>query len=489
MEEYERTGQATSNISQKSPDESTRNSTPHQQPSQDITIVNEQEPDNSVLPIDNLGIKVEPMEHEFPANSSETENRSESESSEREIISRPQTPGYGDFLGPENVHQMGPPKNFSGSNSSSNSPAGGKRANRTRFTDYQIKVLQEFFENNSYPKDSDLEYLSKLLLLSPRVIVVWFQVRLVISHLSILNIYVQFQNARQKQRKIYENQPNSTFFENDEKKSSTNINYSCKKCNLIFQRYYELIRHQKNHCFKEENNKKSAKAKIAAAQVAQSLSSEDSNSPAVDASFEETMDLSQPSRKRKLSESAGDTRYDFLYNYYLKNSVGASSGVGDKTLEFLIQFYQFNESKKFFHLDASPHLERTPSPQPQLNVIPPQNIIQPQISNTPNSSISSSQDFYESPMSSPTTIETTISVVEGGQGHNQNQAIQLSHPQIQNNHKRLRTTILPDQLNLLYECYQTESNPSRKMLEEISKKVNLKKRVVQVCALVFYFIV
>jgi hypothetical protein len=39
-----------------------------------------------------------------------------------------------------------------------------------------------------------------------------------------------------------------------------------------------LIRHQKNHCFKEENNKKSAKAQIAAAQIAQSLSSEDSNS-------------------------------------------------------------------------------------------------------------------------------------------------------------------------------------------------------------------
>lgn len=66
-------------------------------------------------------------------------------------------------------------------------------------------------------------------------------------------------------------------FENDDKKA-TAINYTCKKCNLIFQRYYELIRHQKNHCFKEENNKKSAKAQIAAAQIAQSLSSEDSNS-------------------------------------------------------------------------------------------------------------------------------------------------------------------------------------------------------------------
>lgn len=65
----------------------------------------------------------------------------------------------------------------------SGSSSGGKRANRTRFTDYQIKVLQEFFENNAYPKDDDLEYLSKLLGLSPRVIVVWFQ------------------NARQKARK------------------------------------------------------------------------------------------------------------------------------------------------------------------------------------------------------------------------------------------------------------------------------------------------
>lgn len=57
------------------------------------------------------------------------------------------------------------------------------------------------------------------------------------------------------------------------------------------------------------------------------------------------------------------------------------------------------------------------------------------------------------------------------------------------NNKRLRTTILPEQLNFLYDCYQNESNPSRKMLEEISKKVNLKKRVVQVnsIASTFFF--
>lgn len=147
-----------------------------------------------------------------------------SESGSSDILSRPQSPNNSSTVVPThyasinelinqqldnlplghnisninvgNMHgnNMGPPKNFqtsksfdknsptsqfdTNSNSSNaSSTSSGKRANRTRFTDYQIKVLQEFFENNSYPKDSDLEYLSKLLLLSPRVIVVWFQVR------------------------------------------------------------------------------------------------------------------------------------------------------------------------------------------------------------------------------------------------------------------------------------------------------------------------
>lgn len=131
-----------------------------------------------------------------------------SESGSSDILSRPQTPNslynnindvinhqiesipINNITSPGGMNsQMGPPKKFqlnkifdksyeSNSSSSNSSTSSGKRANRTRFTDYQIKVLQEFFENNSYPKDSDLEYLSKLLLLSPRVIVVWFQVRI-----------------------------------------------------------------------------------------------------------------------------------------------------------------------------------------------------------------------------------------------------------------------------------------------------------------------
>ncbi|VDN50251.1 unnamed protein product [Dracunculus medinensis] len=119
--------------------------------------------------------------------------------------------------------------NATNSIATSNS-ASGRRANRTRFTDYQLRTLQQFFDKQAYPKDDDLEILSKKLQLSPRVIVVWFQ------------------NARQKARKIYENQPAIT---NDDRFMKTpGSNFQCKRCQLVFQRYYELIQHQQKLCYK-----------------------------------------------------------------------------------------------------------------------------------------------------------------------------------------------------------------------------------------------
>ncbi|KAI4458158.1 zinc finger homeobox protein [Holotrichia oblita] len=175
------------------------------------------------------------------------------------------------FPSPNNLQNMlpltpnrclSPNRDFQGSGSNSSGGSSGKRANRTRFTDYQIKVLQEFFENNAYPKDDDLEYLSKLLSLSPRVIVVWFQ------------------NARQKARKVYENQPAAEPAPGIPEEAGTNrfqrtpgLNYQCKKCLLVFQRYYELIRHQKTHCFKEEDAKRSAQASNQAAALSKLLPS------------------------------------------------------------------------------------------------------------------------------------------------------------------------------------------------------------------------
>ncbi|CAF0752590.1 unnamed protein product, partial [Didymodactylos carnosus] len=113
--------------------------------------------------------------------------------------------------------------------------AAQKRANRTRFTDSQLKSLQESFEQNPYPKDDDLEVLSKNLSLNSRVIVVWFQ------------------NARQKARKSYENQFNSssgsstisTSEQNPAVKLERDEGYTCKYCQKLFQRFAELMKHMK----------------------------------------------------------------------------------------------------------------------------------------------------------------------------------------------------------------------------------------------------
>uniref|UniRef100_A0A8C2HLF1 Homeobox domain-containing protein n=1 Tax=Cyprinus carpio TaxID=7962 RepID=A0A8C2HLF1_CYPCA len=52
----------------------------------------------------------------------------------------------------------------------------------------------------------------------------------------------------------------------------------------------------------------------------------------------------------------------------------------------------------------------------------------------------------------------------------------------QHRDKRLRTTITPEQLEILYDKYLLDSNPTRKMLDHIAREVGLKKRVVQVCS-------
>ena len=59
---------------------------------------------------------------------------------------------------------------------------------KTKFTDHQVRELQDFFEENAYPNDDDLEHLAVVLGLTQRVVIVWFQ------------------NARQKVKKTYKNQ-------------------------------------------------------------------------------------------------------------------------------------------------------------------------------------------------------------------------------------------------------------------------------------------
>jgi len=344
--------------------------------------------------------------------------------------------------------------NSNGSNSSGGSSS-GKRANRTRFTDYQIKVLQEFFENNAYPKDDDLEYLSKLLSLSPRVIVVWFQ------------------NARQKARKVYENQPPVEAPTDDGTgrfQRTPGLNYQCKKCLLVFQRYYELIRHQKTHCFKEEDAKRSAQAQAAAAQIAAVMSSEDSNSSAEPSSQgcnaaplppAPSMFASSPVPPSPVPSAESPSR---SATKSPSASAGPESSFQCDKCNLVFPRFDLWREHQLVHL-MNPNLFPTYPPDSPFGILQQHALHQQQAAST-HSAASCSEG---SEPGTPTPLQQKRKMEELEEERE-------DHPK----DKRLRTTILPEQLDYLYQKYQIESNPSRKMLENIAREVGLKKRVVQV---------
>lgn len=141
--------------------------------------------------------------------------------------------------------------------------------------------------------------------------------------------------------------------------------------------------------------------------------------------------------------------YDFFLQYY-KTNCAPEQQMDEKhlTMDFLSQFYHLNEFKmKLNGTEIDPDDNASGDEMQNDNVVALDD--------------KDEIDFGQQNQSAD--------VGKGKMGINN-----------YNSNKRLRTTILPEQLNYLYECYQKESNPSRKQLEEISKKVNLKKRVVQV---------
>lgn len=290
-----------------------------------------------------------------------------------------------------------------------------KRANRTRFTDYQIKVLQEYFEQNAYPKDDELDHLSQMLNLSPRVIVVWFQ------------------NARQKARKIYENQPPPETKESPSVNSTSpfqrtpGLNYQCKKCSAVFQRYYDLIRHQKKQC---------------------GLDSDKIQMP-LHAGMEDDSDsLSTLSRDDFNDETASTNSHDV-------------STSGDKDHLNKIKFKCEKCHLSFDGLEHWQEHQAVHAMNPGL--------------------------FGSIPTNSAFGVLQSMAAAQQQENKNMmkrklNDSFddKFDDDDDQPRDKRLRTTILPEQLDYLYQKYQIDCNPSRKQLETISAEVGLKKRVVQV---------
>lgn len=212
--------------------------------------------------------------------------------------------------------------------------------------------------------------------------------------------------------------------------------------------------------------------------------------------------------------------FDFLYQYYVQNeksqkqlaspslhnskSPALDTFSGEKpSFDFLLQYYQLNESKKFFQGDlgqsqeSKTDLSQTTAIMKQmLNLIQKQQrsvaALQPSYKTndhqrpTSGSLASSNASMDSLNDQNLEAFNAGASGITSSQSPDCNNTATIATPEKQSN-KRLRTTILPDQLIFLNDCYQNESNPSRKMLEEISKKVQLKKRVVQVNLVVDIF--
>ncbi|CAM4544863.1 unnamed protein product [Lepidochelys kempii] len=449
---------------------------------------------------------------------------------------------------------------------------GSKRSSRTRFTDYQLRVLQDFFDANAYPKDDEFEQLSNLLNLPTRVIVVWFQ------------------NARQKARKNYENQGEGKDGErreltNDRYIRTSNLNYQCKKCSLVFQRIFDLIKHQKKLCYKDEDedgqddsqNEDSMDAmelltptssSCSTPMPSQAYSTPTSSANATSSAFlqltaeaddssmysskieatdekpkqseppstqqNQTQDKQvQPKQEPQQQQDQGEQKTSSTHQKIsplsppsslqqqpppqaqppqcpLPQSSPSPSQLSHLSLKPLhtstpqqlanlppqLIPYQCDQCKLAF-----PSFEHWQEHQ-QLHFLSAQNqFIHPQFLDRtldmpfmlfdPSNPLLASQllsgtlpQIPASSATSPSTPTSTMNTLKrkleekasASPGENDS-GTGGEEPQ---RDKRLRTTITPEQLEILYQKYLLDSNPTRKMLDHIAHEVGLKKRVVQV---------
>uniref|UniRef100_A0A670ZA36 Zinc finger homeobox protein 3 n=1 Tax=Pseudonaja textilis TaxID=8673 RepID=A0A670ZA36_PSETE len=396
---------------------------------------------------------------------------------------------------------------------------GSKRSSRTRFTDYQLRVLQDFFDANAYPKDDEFEQLSNLLSLPTRVIVVWFQ------------------NARQKARKNYENQGEGgkdgerRELTNDRYIRTSNLNYQCKKCSLVFQRIFDLIKHQKKLCYKDEDEDGQEDSQNEDSMDATELLTPSSSSCSTPMpSQPSSMQQSPTSEKQRQPKQDGQLPLQDQGEPKLSSVHPKVSPPLQQQLAHPLQGGLPQASPPPAQLPLKPLT--TPSAQ-QLASLPPQLVpyqceqcklafpsfehwqehqqlhflsTQGQFLHSqfldrtldlpfmlfdPSNPLLASQllsgTLSQLPTSSatpPSTPTATMSTLKrkleekasvspvGNDG-----SAGREEPQ---RDKRLRTTITPEQLEVLYQKYLLDSNPTRKMLDHIAHEVGLKKRVVQV---------
>lgn len=442
---------------------------------------------------------------------------------------------------------------------------GSKRSSRTRFTDYQLRVLQDFFDANAYPKDDEFEQLSNLLSLPTRVIVVWFQ------------------NARQKARKNYENQGDGAKdgerreLSNDRYIRTTNLNYQCKKCSLVFQRIFDLIKHQKKLCYKDEDDdgqydsqnedsmdlsheyytpsgsschtpmpsssslcplppSTSAFSNLPSAEKEEASPANTSNLydekpkqlPDISVDLRETtikQEIVHPpqtetqhhrsQREEKSQTIAKATKHSsssFSHQQHQSSSsasltsqapsqsshmslnqhlTSASQQLAQQMIPYQCEqckigfpsFEHWQEHQQLHFLSVQnqfihPQFLDRPMDMPFMLFDPSNPLLASQLLSGAMPQIPSSS--ATSPSTPTSTMNSLKRKLEEKAGTSPGENDSNNSGEEPHRDKRLRTTITPEQLEVLYQKYLLDSNPTRKMLDHIAHEVGLKKRVVQV---------
>ncbi|XP_061444363.1 zinc finger homeobox protein 2 isoform X2 [Rhineura floridana] len=303
-----------------------------------------------------------------------------------------------------------------------------RRFSRTKFTEFQSQALQSFFESSAYPKDGEVERLSVLLGLPNRVIVVWFQ------------------NARQKARKCGGS-------ETSVGSGGAVAQPSCKKCQTSFRCIFELVRHLKK-CYNDQPEDGDGDG------------IEEENDAPEEEEQEEEEEEQQEQQQQEPSGTDGEVKIDGAGDKPLEEERTAAPPESSNTHpcdQCTAKFSTVDllNIHRVSHIPATAPPPAPAAPQPPLELAP---LAFGERAAHLDSSRAQKRKHEDGSLS-PTGSECA-SVVGGD-----------SEPP---RDKRLRTTILPEQLEILYRWYMQDSNPTRKMLDCISEEVGLKKRVVQV---------
>ncbi|XP_022409179.1 zinc finger homeobox protein 2 [Delphinapterus leucas] len=309
----------------------------------------------------------------------------------------------------------------------------GRRFSRTKFTEFQTQALQSFFETSAYPKDGEVERLASLLGLASRVVVVWFQ------------------NARQKARKSAgDGGPVPSG-------GGTGGASGCRRCRATFSCVFDLVRHLKK-CYDDQHPEEEEEAERGEEEEdAEEEDAEEEQGPEPPAGPEGPSP--EPPDREELGQAEATKPGDKEPEGRAPPSPSPVHACDQCAMSFPSQDLLTSHRRLHFLPPVQP------STAPRLLELPllvfgERN---PPVPGTPPVPGPPLKRKHEDGSLSPTGSEAGV----GGEGEPPRD-------------KRLRTTILPEQLEILYRWYMQDSNPTRKMLDCISEEVGLKKRVVQV---------